>query len=195
MLAIAAAAECLYRFALLHDELQSLPVPAHSEPTASVWGLAQTLNAGDAYHGLALKMIAAPAADPERTLRVAIMLEESALRGVEQRTRLLRAAPRGKRRHRLRAAYGGAQATVLAAAMRAGAMMSSAPGEVGESLARAGAALAVSIQLASFGGERGTSSLARTYAHSALSAVRHAGLASIYVDEFEEIAYELSTGH
>ncbi|HEY5365362.1 MAG TPA: hypothetical protein VIL19_02725, partial [Casimicrobiaceae bacterium] len=135
---VAAALECLHRFASLHDELQSLDAPGPGETTLSVWGLAQTLNAGDAFHGLALRMLAASGAHPQRALAVAVMLEELMLRGIEQRNRLATASKSGRKRGRRRVLAGLTQPHALGASLRAGAMMAGAAEEDAQGLYRAG---------------------------------------------------------
>jgi geranylgeranyl pyrophosphate synthase len=194
-LPVAAAIECLHRFAMIHDDLigwQALR--GRGEPVAARWGVAQAVNAGDAYHGLALRLISAQSRHPERILSVSIDIEREVLRAIERRSRLLRRAQRGPRVARRRIAYAGAQSTLLAAAMRAGAVMAGATTQVAESLARAGRNLGVVIDLASSLRERGKSSVARRYAAIAVSDMKRCALPDAYVHEFEEIAHQLAAG-
>jgi geranylgeranyl pyrophosphate synthase len=69
---VAASVECLHRFSVLHDELQMAPTLSFErETTSSIWGLAQTLNAGDAFHALGLGLLAKDAVHGDRVLDVA----------------------------------------------------------------------------------------------------------------------------
>jgi geranylgeranyl pyrophosphate synthase len=190
---VAAALECLHRFAYLHDELQALD-PVHRENTLNVWGLAQTLNAGDAFHGLALRMLAAESATPERVLAVAVMLEELMLRGIEARNRLAMVSRSGRSRGRRRVIASLTQPLALAASLRAGAMMAGAPEEQAAALHRAGFRLGLAAALALARYDLGTSEIARSYAVKAIAEIEVSRLPRLYVQEFEEIAYQLATG-
>lgn len=195
-LPVAVAVECLSRFSLLHDELHRFARrPRCANETVPVWGVAQALNAGDACHGLALKLIAAKSPHPERTLSVAIVLEEEVLRAVADRSRLVQIArrgPRGARRRRI--AYAGARALGLSTSMRAGAMIAGANAGRVEAFARAGRRLDIAAALASSEGIPGTSPIAGRFAASAVTEVRSTAVPPEFVREFEEIAHHLAAG-
>jgi geranylgeranyl pyrophosphate synthase len=193
-LPVAASVECLHRFSLLHDELQMPPVISiERETTLSIWGLAQTLNAGDAFFALGLGLLAKDAVYGDRVLDVGIALAKTVLAGIEQRSRLIRASARVGQNGRYRVAYNGTQALMVALSLRAGAMMAGAPAALVEDFARAGRLLGVAMQLRD-GARGGTSPLAKRYAARALGIVEGSSLAHIYVAEFREITYELAAG-
>jgi geranylgeranyl pyrophosphate synthase len=193
-LPVAASVECLHRFSMLHDELQMQPVISiERETTLSIWGLAQTLNAGDAFFALGLGLLAKDAIYGDRVLDVGIALAKTVLAGIEQRNRLIRASGRAGENGRYRVAYNGTQSLMLALSLRVGAMMAGASTALVEDFARAGRLLGVAMQLQ--GGARGgTSPLAKRYAARALGIVEGSSLAHTYVAEFREITYELAAG-
>ena len=191
---VAASVECLYRFAVLHDELQMAPTLSFErESTSSIWGLAQTLNAGDAFHALGLGLLAKDAVHRDRVLDVGLVLAHAVLHGVEQRNRLIRASARVRGERRLRVAYAGTQPLMLALSLRVGGIMAGASPQLVDVLARAGRLLGASLQLASQA--RGASSpLAQRYAAKAVALVEASSLEPLYRAEFKEIAYELAAG-
>jgi geranylgeranyl pyrophosphate synthase len=193
-LPVAASVECLHRFSLLHDELQMPPAAfVERETTSSIWGLAQTLNAGDAFFALGLGLLAKDAVHGDRVLDVGIALANTVLAGIEQRNRLIRASARAGQNGRYRVAYDGTQPLMLALSLRVGAMMADASPALAEDFARAGRLLGVARQLQ--GGSRGgTSPLAKRYAARALAIVEDSSLNHNYVAEFREITYELAAG-
>ena len=196
-LPVAAAVESLSRFWLLHDELHVLPGrSASADSTLARWGVAQTLNAGDACHGLALKLIASKSAHPARTLEVAVMLEEAVMRAIDARSRLTRIARIGAARpaRRRRIAYSGTRALGYEASMRAGAMIAGAPQPVAEAFARAGHRLDIAAALASSLSNTGTSKMAGRFAAAAVTEIRCTAVAPGYVQEFEEIVHHLAAG-
>ncbi|MGB6986778.1 MAG: polyprenyl synthetase family protein [Candidatus Aquilonibacter sp.] len=193
-LPVAASVECLYRFSVLHDELQMRPTLAiERETTSSIWGLAQTLNAGDAFFALGLGLLARHPVYGDRVLDVGIELANAVLLGIEQRNRLILASARAGSNGRYRIAYDGTHALMLALSMRVGAMMADASTPLADAFARAGRLLGVAMQLQ--GQARGTSSpLAKRYAAKALAIVEESPLTRTYVAEFKEITYELAAG-
>ena len=193
-LPVAAAVECLHRFSVLHDELQMEPtVSLERETTSSIWGLAQTLNAGDAFFALGLGLLAKDAVHGERVLDVGVALANAVLLTIDRRNRLIQSAAGPYRKRRLRIAYDGTHAMMLALSMRVGAMMAGAAPSLAETLARAGRLLGVAAQLQ--GQARGTTSpLAKRYAAKALGIIEKSPLAHTYRAEFKEIAYELAAG-
>jgi geranylgeranyl pyrophosphate synthase len=193
-LPVAASVECLHRFSVLHDELQIKPaVSLEYETTTSIWGIAQTLNAGDAFFALGLGLLAKDAVHGERVLEVGVVLASAVLLGIEQRNRLIRASVRAGRYGRYRIAYDGTQALMLALSLRVGAMMADASAPLADAFARAGRLLGVAVQLQ--GQARGSSSpLAKRYADKALAIVEGSPLTHSYVTEFREITNELAAG-
>jgi geranylgeranyl pyrophosphate synthase len=191
-LPVAASVECLHRFSVLHDELQMGPALSNGQKTTtSMWGLAQTLNAGDAFFALGLGLLAKDPVHGDRVLNVGIVLAKAVLLGIEQRNRLIRASLSAGTRGRYRIAYHGTQALMLALSLRVGAMMADAPAPLADAFARAGRLLGVAVQLR--GQARGTTSpLAKRYADQALAIVEGAPLTQTYVAEFREITYELA---
>jgi geranylgeranyl pyrophosphate synthase len=164
------------------------------ETTSSIWGLAQTLNAGDAFHALGLGLLAKDAVHGDRVLDVGFVLAQAVLHGIEQRNRLIRASVLARTSRRLRVAYAGTQPLMLALSLRAGAIMAGAPPQLEDVLARAGRLLGAIMQLASQA--RGASSpLAKRYAAKAVSIVESSSLERVYVAEFKEITYELAAGN
>jgi len=191
---VAASVECLYRFSVLHDELQMTPTLSFErESTSSIWGLAQTLNAGDAFHALGLGLLAKDAVHRERVLDVGMVLAHTVLHGVEQRNRLIRANARVRGERRLRVAYAGTHPSMLALSLRAGGMMAGAAPQLVELLARAGRLLGAIMQLASQAAGHSSPAAAR-YAAKAVALVEGSSLDPIYRAEFKEIAYELAAG-
>jgi hypothetical protein len=189
---VAASVECLHRFSVLHDELQMLPtLTIERETTSSIWGLAQTLNAGDAFHALGMGLLARDAVHLDRVLDAGIELEKAILVGVDRRNRLVRSAARLRSGGRLRIAYDGTYVTMFAVSLHAGAIMAGASAQVAATLARAGRLLGAVVQLAHQA--RGSASpLARRYAAKAVEFVETTTLAPEYVREFKEIADELA---
>jgi geranylgeranyl pyrophosphate synthase len=193
-LPVAASVECLHRFSVLHDELQMRPaISLERATTSSIWGLAQTLNAGDAFFALGLGLLAKDAIHGDRVLDVGIALANAVLLGIEQRNRLIRVRARARRDGRYRIAYGGTQTLMLALSLRVGAMMAAAPEPLADAFARAGRLLGVAAQLRAQA--RGTTSrLAKRYAAKAFAIVEGSPLTHTYIAEFREITYELAAG-
>ncbi len=189
---VAASVECLHRFSMLHDELQMPPVISiERATTTSIWGLAQTLNAGDAFFALGLGLLAKDAVYGDRVLEVGVVLAKAVLAGIEQRNRLIRVSKRAGQNGRYRVAYDGTQPLMLALSLRVGAMMAGASPVLVEDFARAGRLLGVALQLQ--GGARGgPSRLAKRYGARALAIVEGSALAHTYITEFREITYELA---
>ena len=191
-LPVAASVECLHRFSALHDELQMpTPLSIEGETTSSIWGLAQTLNAGDAFFALGLGLLANDAVYGDRVLDVGIVLANTVLLGIEKRNRLIRASSHARGTGRFRIAYEGTQVLMLALSLRVGAMMAGATPAMADAFARAGRLLGVAAQLQ--GQARGAPSLlAKRYAAKAFAIVEGSPLTPRYKGEFKEIAYELA---
>lgn len=189
---VAASVECLHRFSVLHDELQMFPtLSSERETTSSIWGLAQTLNAGDAFHALGMGLLAHGAVHLDRILDAGIELEKAILLGIDRRNRLIRGAARVRSGGRMRVAYDGTYVTMLSVSLRAGAIMAGAAPVLAETLGRAGRLLGAAVQLA-HNGHGSSSPLARRYAAKAVKLVEATSLAPGYVREFKEIADELA---
>jgi geranylgeranyl pyrophosphate synthase len=179
-LPIAASVECLHRFAVLHDGLQKAPA----------LDLAQTLNAGDALHAVALQLLARDVRRPDRVLDIGTMFSQTLWLGIEQRSRLIAASGKSHRKARLRTAYGGTRSLLLGSSLLAGAMMAEAPSDVANALARAGRLLGTAAQLAA--AAPGRSPLATRYAAKAVAGIERSSLDRTRVREFTEIAYHLA---
>ena len=191
-LPVAASVECLHRFSILHDELQMKPVISiERETTSSIWGLAQTLNAGDAFFALGLGLLAKDAVHGDRVLDVGTALANAVLVGIEQRNRLIRASLRAGSNGSYRIAREGTQAMMLALSLRVGAMMAAAPPTLADAFGRAGRLLGVAVQLQQQA-RGGGSPLAKRYAAKALAIVEGSPLTHTYLAEFREITYELA---
>jgi|GEM_PF-1456726 len=174
-LSVAASLESFHRFNVLHDKL--------SEGCSSQWGLAQTLNAGDAAHAQALCLLAVDRAHPERALRVGEVLTWTLMRRLAFRSVHVRDGENAGERAQLRRALGGTDALLFGASMRAGAMLAEAPDRIVATLARAGRLLGVA---------RRTIPGATGYAERAVALVERAAVGTHYVDQFKEIAYYLA---
>ncbi|HEY9086166.1 MAG TPA: polyprenyl synthetase family protein [Candidatus Tyrphobacter sp.] len=83
-LAAATALEWVHNFTLVHDDIQDGDRDRHGRPTLwTLWGVAQGINAGDALHALAFRVLTESGADPERTLRAVRALSTATLEVVE----------------------------------------------------------------------------------------------------------------
>jgi geranylgeranyl pyrophosphate synthase len=194
-LPVAASIECLHRFAVLHDELDDGSADAGSRASTSAkWGLAQTLNAGDAYHAVALRLLSADAPHPDRALAAGVMLTQTVLHRSEQRSRFaaIHHAGGNPQRAHLRSAADSTWSLMLATSMRAGAICAAAPAALSATLARAGRFLGITVELGSQA-ERRSQELARRYAAKASSEVEYAGLGRTYTHDFGEIAHHFTT--
>jgi Polyprenyl synthetase len=195
MLPIAASIECLHRFAVLHDELEDGNVLEGDSSTSSKWGLAQTLNAGDAFHAVALRMLGIEAYYPDRALAAGVMLTNTMLRRIEQRSRLAASARAGTSpvRRSLRAASEATWTMMLAASMHAGAICAGAPEALGATFSRAGRSLGITLQLAAASDSR-LQEYARRYAEKAVTEVERSALGQDRIHDFREIAHHFAAG-
>jgi geranylgeranyl pyrophosphate synthase len=109
---------------LLHDELADI-----SAETIARWGLGQSLNAGDALYALAFRALASDVGDPERRLEAARIAGEAVLEAIAGRE----AATEGR-------------CALTAAALKAGAVIGGASGDVALAFARAGRALGMASE-------------------------------------------------
>lgn len=80
----ATAVEWVHNFTLVHDDIQDGDRDRHGRPTVwAHWGVAQAINAGDALHALAFRVLTRSAVDPERTLCAVRALSNATLEVVE----------------------------------------------------------------------------------------------------------------
>ncbi|HVN68624.1 MAG TPA: hypothetical protein VMU38_03095 [Candidatus Binatia bacterium] len=114
-LPVAAAFDLFDRFLLLHDELDG------DSPAADVWGLGQSLNAGDALFALGFRTLASDVSHPARRLEAARLVAEAVLEAIE------RSGDEAAR-----------SALLTGAAMRAGAVIAGLPENVALEFSRAG---------------------------------------------------------
>ncbi len=83
-LAAATALEWVHNFTLIHDDIQDGDTERHGRPTLwTLWGVAQGINAGDALHALAFRVLSESSADPEHSLRAVLALSTATLEVVE----------------------------------------------------------------------------------------------------------------
>jgi geranylgeranyl pyrophosphate synthase len=174
VLAVAASLESFHRLNLLHDEL--------AEGVTSPWGLAQTLNAGDAAHAQALCLLAFDRSHPERALDVGSMLTRTLMRRLAFRTAEASNGARPGCSSAIRRALGSSEALFFGASLRAGAMLANAPARVTSLLASAGRLL---------GAARRTTRQANGYADRAVALVGRAAIGAPHVEQFKEIAHHL----
>ena len=187
-LPIAISIECFYRFAILHDELGSnFDGTAEGDTATAIWGAAQALNAGDAFHAVALRLLATDTRYPDRALKAGAILTETVLAWLEHRSRVR--TPRS----RIRAAHASPDTFFFGAALRAGGILAGADAKLAARLSRAGRFLAIAKQAAL--GEDDSGVLARKYADKAVAIVENSGLANPHALDFKEIAYHLATAH
>lgn len=188
-LPIAISIECFYRFAILHDELAAtFDAPDDGDSITAIWGVAQALNAGDAFHAVALRLLAMDSKHPDRALHAGTVLTETVMSWLEQRSRV-QVPPSW-----IRTAHASADTFFFGAALRAGGILAGADQTLGATLFRAGRFLAVAKQAASH--EDGTSAaLARKYADKAVAIVEGSSLTGPHARDFKEIAYHLATAH
>lgn len=80
----AVAVEWVHNFTLVHDDIQDGDRDRHGRPTVwAVWGVAQGINAGDALHALAFRVLTRSAVDPQRALCAVRALSNATLEVVE----------------------------------------------------------------------------------------------------------------
>ena len=186
-LPIAISIECFYRFAILHDDLGSNFDGPSSGTVAAIWGVAQALNAGDAFHAVALRLLATDTKHPDRALQAGAMLTETVLSWLEHRSRVQ--SPRSA----IRTVHASTEVFFFGAALRAGGILAGADATLAATLSRAGRFLAVAKQAASH--ENDSGGLARKYADKAVAIIGNSVLAAPHVRDFKEIAYHLATAH
>jgi geranylgeranyl diphosphate synthase, type I len=118
-LPVAAAFELFDRFLLLHEELAD-----ESAATIECWGLGQSLNAGDALYALAFRCLAGDVRNAERRLATARLVAQAVLETIAEHDDDRRTA------------------TLMSAALEAGAVIAGAPANVARTFAKAGRLLA-----------------------------------------------------
>ncbi len=145
----ATALEWVHNFTLVHDDIQDGDRNRHGRATVwAVWGVAQAINAGDALHALAFRVIARGGIDPERTLRAVRALSSATLEVVEGQC--LDLALEGRVHVPLRGYLRMVRAktgALLGAALEMGAIAAGAPEESVRRFRRAGYLLGLAFQM------------------------------------------------
>ncbi len=148
-LAPATALEWVHNFTLVHDDIQDGDRDRHGRPTLwTLWGVAQGINAGDALHALAFRVLTESSADPERTLCAVRALSTATLEVVEGQCLDLslegrvQVPIRGYLRM-VRAKTG----ALLGAGLQMGALTAGAPQTTVRSFRRAGYLLGLAFQM------------------------------------------------
>lgn len=145
----ATAVEWVHNFTLVHDDIQDGDRDRHGRQTVwAVWGVAQGINAGDALHALAFRVLATPGADAERTLRAVRALSGATLEVVEGQC--LDLALEGRLHVPLRGYLRMVRAktgALLGAAMEMGALAGGAAPGVVRRFRRAGYLLGLAFQM------------------------------------------------
>jgi geranylgeranyl pyrophosphate synthase len=112
---VAAAFDLFDRFLLLHAELTN-----ESASVVARYGLGQSLNAGDAFLALAFRSLAVDVSHPQRRLAAAQLVAQAVLEAIDE----------GVDRRR--------NATLTAAALRAGSIIAGAPEPIARAFEKAG---------------------------------------------------------
>jgi geranylgeranyl diphosphate synthase type I len=145
----ATAVEWVHNFTLVHDDIQDGDRDRHGRPTVwAVWGVAQAINAGDALHALAFRVLTESGIDPERTLRAVRALSTATLEVVEGQC--LDLALEGRVQIPVRAYLRMVRAktgALLGAALEMGALTAGAPLATVRRFRRAGYLLGLSFQM------------------------------------------------
>jgi geranylgeranyl diphosphate synthase type I len=145
----ATALEWVHNFTLIHDDIQDGDRERHGRSTLwTLWGVAQGINAGDALHALAFRVLSASSANPERSLRAVLALSTATLEVVEGQCLDLslegrvQVPIRGYLRM-VRAKTG----ALLGASLEIGALMAGAPERTIRRFRRAGYLLGLAFQM------------------------------------------------
>ncbi len=184
---LALAIECLHRFVVLHAGLAC--DRRNGDSAADIWGLAQTLNAGDAFHAVGLRLLAADPAHSERALDAGEMLTRTLLNWTERCSRPSAFEPQARPKGWARTAHGAPEACFYGASLEAGAIMAGSPPHLCAAFRRAGRFLGVAERAAA--GVDGT--LARKYADKAVAVAERSPLERSHLPDFKEIAYHLAS--
>jgi geranylgeranyl diphosphate synthase, type I len=145
----ATALEWVHNFTLIHDDIQDGDRERHGRATLwTLWGVAQGINAGDALHALAFRVLSESSTHPERSLRAVLALSTATLEVVEGQCldlsleRRVQVPVRGYLRM-VRAKTG----ALLGASLEIGALMAGAPEYTIGRFRRAGYLLGLAFQM------------------------------------------------
>ncbi len=145
----ATAVEWVHNFTLVHDDIQDGDRSRHGRPTVwALWGVAQAINAGDALHALAFRVLSKSDADPQRSLCAVRALSTATLEVVEGQC--LDLALEGRVHVTLRGYLRMVRAktgALLGAALEMGALLSGAPEKTVRQFRRAGYLLGLAFQM------------------------------------------------
>ena len=183
-LPVAASVECFHRFVDLHAELAGVE-PQRPDSAERVWGTAQTLNAGDAFHAVALRLLAMHSTHPDRALEAGKIFTRALLRWIDQHSRT---AANG--RPWIRSAHAAAATLFLGASLEGGAVLAGADRVVVQLFGRAGRSLGMAKQAAQ---DRADASLTTYYADKAVSLIEGSAVGRAQLHDFKEIAYHLAS--
>ena len=148
-LGAAEAIELVHNFTLIHDDIQDGDLLRRGRPTVwSIWGSAQAINAGDALHALAFRILCEAADNPGRRARVTSVISQALLRVIDGQCLDLALEGRPStapltyfRLIRLKTA------ALIGAAMEAGAVSAGAAPAVQRAFRHAGEPLGLAFQL------------------------------------------------
>jgi geranylgeranyl diphosphate synthase type I len=148
-LAPAAAIELVHNFTLIHDDIQDGDLLRRGRPTAwSIWGTSQAINAGDALHALAFRILCQDDRDPARSARLSSLISSALLRVIDGQCLDLALEGRPSTSpltyFRLIRLKTGA---LIGAAMEIGAVCAGAPRPVQRAFRHAGELLGLAFQL------------------------------------------------
>lgn len=183
-LPVAASVECFHRFVDLHAELAGNE-PQRPDSAERAWGIAQTLNAGDAFHAVALRLLAMHPTHPDRALEAGKIFTRALLRWIDQHSR-----SNVTDRPWIRSAHATAATLFLGASLEGGAVLAGADRRIVQLFGRAGRSLGLAKQAAE--GNAG-SSLGTRYADKAVKLIESSALGTAQLHDFKEIAYHLAS--
>lgn len=192
-LPVAVSIECLHRFVVLHQYLGCESSAGYAS-AADKWGLAQTLNAGDAFHAVGLRLLGADTTHPDRALKAAAMLTETLLHWIERcsRTSVARHPEAREPAAWIRKAHAAPEAIFFGASLQAGAILAAADAPLASAFRRAGRFLGVAKQAAVAEGVA-NAALARKYADKAVAVVERSAIERSHRLAFKEVAYHLAS--
>ncbi|MGH7738461.1 MAG: polyprenyl synthetase family protein [Candidatus Tyrphobacter sp.] len=145
----ACAVEWIHNFTLVHDDIQDGDRDRHGRPTVwAVWGVAQAINAGDALHALAFRVLTRSVVNSEHRLQAVRALSTATLEVVEGQC--LDLALEGRIQIPLRGYLRMVRAktgALLSAALEMGALVAGASPSTVRSFRRAGYLLGLAFQM------------------------------------------------
>jgi geranylgeranyl diphosphate synthase type I len=145
----AAAIELVHNFTLIHDDIQDGDRLRRGRPTVwSIWGAAQAINAGDALHALAFRIVADRSGDSDRAAAISSLISSALLRVIDGQCLdlCLEGRPSTSPLTYLRLVRLKTGA-LIGAAMEAGAVSARAAAPLRKAIRRAGQLLGVAFQL------------------------------------------------